>query len=181
MPIQTIKSNLEESPVLFLTFKIINGLPIFTSKPYFDIVLDGFKWCREKYQIKIYAYTILINHIHSIIEFDDNYKGEKVINVFKGYTANQVIKKLREDLQFDLIDELYQLSFLNKSKGFKLWERNNWPISITTEKFFNQKIDYIDYNAEKHRLVKDIENYLYTSYHNHYCQHSVIFETDEID
>lgn len=180
MPIQTIKSNLEESPVLFLTFKIVNSLPVFINRLYFDIMLGVLDWYRKNKNIKLYAYTILINHLHLIIEFPNNIEGDKMVGDLKRYTAKQILERLREEKRYDLIDEMYLASMRIEKQDLKVWERNNWPVSITSDKFFDQKTSYIDFNATHHGVVKDIENYLYTSYHNHYCEHSCVLETDEI-
>ena len=180
MPVQTIKENLEESPVLFLTFKIINGLPVFLGKQYFDIILDSLNWYRQNRRIKIYAYTVLINHIHLVLEFSGVLEGENIIAGFKKYTAKQIAKKLKYDKRSDVLDEMRREGFKINRDGLKIWKPNNWPVSITSDKFFNQKVDYTDYNAMHHGVVKDIENYPYTSYHDHYCNHPTLLKIDDI-
>ena len=180
MPIQSVKQNLEESPVLFLTMKIVNGLPVFVNRSYFDIVIKALRWYRRNKRIKIYAYTILINHLHLVVEFPDDMEGDKMIGDFKRYIAKEIIKKLKEDGRYDILEEIYMAANAIKKQDLKVWERNNWPISITSDKFFNQKVNYTDYNASHHRVVKDIEKWPYTSFHNHYCEHPCLFETDAI-
>jgi len=180
MPIQTIKSNLEESPVLFSTFKIINSLPVFSSKEYFGIILDSLNWYRQNRGIKIYAYTILINHLHLVLEFSDDWEGEKVIAGFKKYTAKKIINRLKEDKRYDILEEMWREGFKINKEGSKVWEVNSWPVAITSDKFFNQKVAYTDYNASHHKVVKDIETWPYTSFHNHYCSHPCLLKIDAI-
>ena len=52
--------------------------------------------------------------------------------------------------------------------------------SIVSKKFFLQKVKYTNLNAQKHKIVNDMEKYFYSSYHNHYCDHKTLLEIDDI-
>ena len=45
----------------FLTCTVVQWIPLFTRKPYFDILLDALRFCRQHKGLKIYAYVILDN------------------------------------------------------------------------------------------------------------------------
>ena len=45
--------------VYFITSTVIEWIPIFTCKQYFDILINSFKYCQENFGLKIYAYVIL--------------------------------------------------------------------------------------------------------------------------
>jgi len=176
----TLKQAEQHGNTFFLTIKTIYGLPILINKKYYQIILDSLKFCRANKGLKIYAYTILLNHLHLVVSMLDNFSLSDTIGDFKKFTAHEILKQLKLDKQYDLLDELHIAASKNKNQDSKIWRIDCWPKIIATEKFLLQKVKYTDLNARKHGVVRDIENYLYTSYHNHYCNHNVVLKIDDV-
>ncbi len=176
----TLKEAQKYSDIFFLTIKSIDGLPILINEKYYKIILDSLKFCRENKGLKIYAYTILLNHLHLVIMMAEGFSLSDTIGDFKKYTAHEILKQLELDKQYNLLDELIITANKTKDREKKVWRRSCWPEIIVSEKFLLQKVNYIDLNAQKHGVVRDIEKYPYTSYHNHYCNHKVVLEIDDI-
>ena len=166
--------------IFFLTIKSVNGLPVILNERYYKIILDSLKFCRENKGLKIYAYTILLNHMHLVVMAGERINLSEAIGDFKKFTANQIFEQLKLDEQFDLLNELRMGVRNDKNSNCRIWRKDCFPKTIETENFFLQKVNYIDLNAAKHNVVKDIEEYPYTSYHNHYCNHKVVLEIDDI-
>jgi len=166
--------------VFFLTIKSINGLPILLDKKYYQVILSSLKYGCENKGWKIYAYTILINHLHLVLKVLKGYSLSGTISDFKSFTAHEILKLLRKDKQYNILDELAMAANKMEDCNYKIWRRSCWPEAITSRKFLLQKVKYVDNNAAKHRIVRDIESYLYTSYHNHYCEHEVVLDIDDI-
>jgi putative transposase len=165
--------------IYFLTLKSVNGLPIILDKKYFDIILETIKYSILNKGWIVYAYTILINHIHIILKTKKDYILSKSIKEFKSFTGKKIIKKLELDKKFDILDELYVEANIKKDRKIQIWRRSVWPEIIASVEFLNQKVNYIDFNALKHGVVNDIELYPYTSYHNHYCNHDCFLKIND--
>jgi REP element-mobilizing transposase RayT len=55
----------------FLANTIVNWIPVFTRPGSVQIILDSFSYIQNHYDIKIYGYVILENHIHWIAQSED--------------------------------------------------------------------------------------------------------------
>ena len=68
----------------FITCTVVKWIPLFTRKPYFDLLIDSFQFCRQHKGLKVYAYVILDNHLHLVVTGP---KLADIIRDFKSYTA----------------------------------------------------------------------------------------------
>jgi putative transposase len=82
----------EQTGVYFMTATIIEWIPIFTTKPYFDIIVSSFKYCQERLGLQIYAYVILDNHFHLVCQA---YELSKIMQSSKRHTVKQFLNNLR--------------------------------------------------------------------------------------
>ena len=176
----TLKETQEAGSLFFLTIKSINGLPILASEKYYKTILDSLDYCRKNKGWKIYAYTILINHLHLVLKIMEGNSLSGTVKEFKSFTAHEILKLLKEDKRYNVLDELRMAAYKTEDRDYKIWRKSCWPETISSEKFLRQKIKYTDLNAMKHGVVEDIENYPYTSYHNHYCEHEFILKIDDM-
>ena len=78
----------------FITCTVVQWIPLFTRKAYFDILIDSLQFCRQHKGLKIYAYVILDNHLHLVVAGD---KLTDIIRDFKSYTAKLLIARLEQD------------------------------------------------------------------------------------
>ncbi len=166
----------ERYNTFFLTLKIIKDINIFVSKKYFDIIISSLDYCQKHKGIHILAYAILSNHLHLIFWMDEEVVLKDVIRDFKHFTAKQIIKLLQKDKKFHTIEIFKEAALDTTDRKCKVWRRTTHPEAIYFDKFLEQKVRYVDYNAAHHGIVEDIEDYLYTSYHNHYCQHETVLK-----
>jgi len=153
---------------------------VFRNRKYYQVILDSLKFCRKNKGWKIFAYTILINHLHLVIKILDQYSLADIIRDFKRFTANKILQQLKIDKQYDLLKKLEITAQDVNDQYQKLWCRSCWPKAIVSKKFFLQKVKYTNLNAQKHKIVNDMEKYFYSSYHNHYCDHKTLLEIDDI-
>ena len=75
----------------FVTCTILNWLPIFTRKESVDIIIQSLKYLQKEENLKLYAYVILENHIHLIVQSNDLVKS---MSHFKSFTAKELLKLL---------------------------------------------------------------------------------------
>ncbi len=167
----------------FLTFQIIEWVDIFTRKKYRDICIDCFKFCRAHKGMELFGYVIMSNHIHLIIRSrNGNLSG--LIRDFKKYTAKQIIKEITTGGFESRIDWLlhrmkFNAAYNARSSEYQLWTHENHAVELYSNKFIQQKLNYIHQNPVRAGIVERPEHYLYSSATN-YAELESIMEIDFI-
>ncbi|MBD3789675.1 MAG: transposase [Campylobacterales bacterium] len=109
----------------FVTCTILHWLPIFTRKESVAIILDSLKHLQRQDNLKLYAYVILENHLHMIVQSDDL---QKSMESFKKYTAVEILKLLHQENVTTLLDQLaFYKKAHRKEKTFQVWEEGYQP------------------------------------------------------
>ena len=158
---RSIYKILNQEGLFFVTSTIVEWLPVFNSDKYYSILIEAIRFSQIEKNLKLYAYVLLDNHFHLIVTGDD------LTNIFKsikGYTAKEIIKQLRLDQN----DEFLNHFRINKQKHkvkseFQVWQESFHPQEILTDSIFQQKIDYIHMNPVRRGLVKEPEEWKYSS------------------
>jgi len=157
----------------FVTSTVVEWLPVFTSKPYFEIVIDAFKFCQVNKKLVLYAYVILENHFHLVVS------GPKLSNVLqslKRHTSRQIIQLLTTQGREHLLDQLvfYKKKYKREST-YQVWQEGFHPELIQSDAMLVQKIEYIHLNPVKRGYVDHAEHWRYSSARNFVLDdHSVI-------
>ena len=147
-----------ESHPLFFTATILEWKHLLERDKYKDILIDSLRYCFVNKNITIYAFVILINHVH-LIWNTGSQKGINVQHDFLKYTSQNIIK----DLSFDNPELLGKFKVDAKDRKYQIWERNPLNIELYTEKVFEQKLNYLHYNPVKAGLCETPESYYYSS------------------
>jgi REP element-mobilizing transposase RayT len=82
----------------FVTATIVDWMPVFVSRPYFDIVVESLKFLRANKGIDVNAYVIMPTHLHAVL-FPHEVSLSDVMRDFKRHTSKQISAQLREDGQ----------------------------------------------------------------------------------
>ncbi len=147
--------------VYFITSTIVNWLPVFTSGPYYQILIDSIKFSQLEKELKLYAYVFLEDHFHLIVSAE---KLSNVIGSIKGYTAKEIIRKLKDDKNEKLLEKFRKAKLSYKTKNeFQIWQESFHPQELLTENIIRQKVDYIHMNPVRRGLVKEPEDWKYSS------------------
>ena len=164
----------------FLTLTVIEWIDIFTKPEYFHIIIESFKYCRENKWLKLYEYVIMANHIHFIAKAKEGHKLSQIISDFKKYTTREILKLLEKDNRRYILN-LIKNSFAKKKGNEKqIWQRENYPEVIISEKFLRQKIRYIYNNPVKKEYVKNSEDWLRSSARNRTLNDNSVIELDSL-
>src|SRR6266542_218614 len=156
----------EQSSLHHVTLQVVYWIDVFTRSRYSDIVIENLKYCQENKGLVIYAYVIMSNHIHLLLQSEsDDLSG--ILRDFKSYTS----KKLLESIENDTESRKEWMLFMFKRAAIKhkrntvyqFWTHENHAEIIYSEKFIRQKIDYIHNNPARAKIVQHPEDYLYSS------------------
>ena len=156
----------DQSATHFLTFTIMGWVDIFTRQHYRDIILDSFRFCRDKKGLLIGSYVIMSNHVHTIWTATRNNLSD-ILRDFKTYTSKAITTSIKNEPESRREWLLYMFGFFangtNANEYYKVWTSDNHPEEIYSEAFLKQKMNYIHENPVRAGWVRRPEDYLYSS------------------
>ncbi len=162
----------------FITCTAVNWLPLFTRKPYFDILLDALQFCRQHKDLKIHAYVILDNHLHLVVAGPNL---TDTIRNFKSFTAKRFLAQLEQDQKTWVLNQLqYYKESAKARSAYQVWQEGFHPQQIVSEEMLRQKIDYLHYNPVRIGVVARPEDWVYSSARD-YAGGKGLLEVDAFD
>jgi putative transposase len=172
----------DQSAPHYLTFQVIDWVDIFSRKIYRDIIIDSMKFCRSKMGLEIYAYVIMTNHVH-VIWRASNDNLSVVIREFKKFTGRTIIDSIQnepESRQYWMLKRFEFAAMRNvRNSCHQFWTHENHPVELYSNKFIEQKFNYIHANPVRAGWVEKPEDYLYSSARN-YANENNLMEIDLI-
>ena len=166
----------EKDGLYFLTFQIVGWVDIFTRKVYRDIVIESFKYCQQNKGLEIYAFVIMSNHIHLLARSaTGDLSG--TIRDFKNYTSKTFLEILddKQESRRDWLKVVFEYhGKFKKNQTNQIWTHENHAEHIFSQKFIEQKINYIHNNPVKAGIVEKPEDYLYSSARNYAGMEGII-------
>lgn len=167
----------------FLTFQIVEWVDIFTRKEYKDIAIQSFDFCRKKKGLQLFGYVIMSNHIHLIARAKENFSLSDIVRDFKKYSANQFLDYINNNPESRSDWMLKRFEFAAKkhkrNSTFQIWTHENHAIELYSNAFIDQKLNYIHENPVRAEIVRNAEEYIYSSASN-YAGLDSILEIDFI-
>ena len=141
----------------FVTCTILNWLPIFTRKESVDIIIQSLKYLQKEENLRLYAYVILENHIHLIVQSDDIGKS---MRHFKSFTAKELLKLLQKEKAEILLKQFrFYKKAHKKNKTYQIWQEGYQPKLIQTDSMMISKINYIHQNPVKRGYVDEAKHW----------------------
>ena len=116
---------------------------------------------REK-RILLFAYVVMPSHLHAILKPESNSIGE-IIQQFGSFTAHEIMKKLNQQNQKDLL-ALFRQKKRDPRHDHSIWQ-DIQAKNIYSLDFLQQKLEYIHQNpmAKDWKLATDRADYIYSS------------------
>ena len=84
---QGVKHTIKFNGSYFLTATVVGWIDVFTRKAYNDTVIDSLQYCIQEKGLNVYAYCIMSNHLHMVVNCDEPYQLADVIRDFKKHTS----------------------------------------------------------------------------------------------
>ena len=143
-------------------------MPLIEITNSYDLVYNWFDLLRKD-NIETVAYVIMPNHLHCILYFPEtNFDLNKIIGNAKRFMAYQIINRLEQKRNFDILHILEAaVTAREKMKGqlHKVFKDSFDAKAIFSEKFLFQKLNYIHHNpvSGKWNLAKDFVVYEHSS------------------
>ena len=150
----------------FLTPTIVDWVDVLTRKAYRDIILDSLDFCITKKGLVLYGYVIMTNHLHLIARSAPGQLSDTMRD-FKKFTAGAILDAIKNGTESRREWMLHRFEWnaaqIKRSSDNQFWTHENRPEAIYTQKFFNQKLDYIHNNPVRAGWVEHPEDYIHSS------------------
>ena len=150
----------------FVTTTAVGWVDVFTRPELKHIVINSLEYCQREKGLRIHAWVLMPSHLHMIIStLGDPLEG--IVRDFKTFTSKEIIKVVdtvvesRRGWMLELFGEV--ADHLKRVSHYKVWQDGNHPILLTKPKFTRQKLDYIHNNPVAAEIVREPEDYLYSS------------------
>jgi putative transposase len=153
----------EGAGLYFVTFTVVDWLPVFIEEPPCKIITDSFRYCGEQKYLRVNTYVIMPHHIHAIV-FDadfDNQRLKHTLEDLRKFTGRQML-----DYCAHHAPPSFEQVFTGRAgedRQRRFWQSTQHAVGITTEKFWQQKMDYIHQNPCRKGLARLAEDWRFSS------------------
>lgn len=160
----------DQSNPHFITATVVDWIDIFSRKIYRDCLLSSLDYCIHHKGMVVYAYVIMSNHIHLVLQAKNDNLSD-LIRDFKKHTAKAILHLIETESESRkewMLSHFRNAALTNaRNKGYQFWKYGNHPEEIYTEKFLWSKIHYIHLNPVRAGIVERASEYLYSSAGNY--------------
>ena len=164
---QGVKHTIKTNNPYFLTMTVVGWADVFSRDNHKKIIIESLKYCQEHKGLVVFAYVIMTNHIHMLANTNEPFLLNDTIRDFKKFTSKKIVDQIQREPESR---RTWLLSLFaggaaksKKHKDFKFWQAGNHAIEIYSQKFAWEKTNYIHQNPVKAGLVKQPEDWLYSS------------------
>jgi REP element-mobilizing transposase RayT len=161
----------DQRKAYFLTLTVVGWIDVFTRINYKTIIIDSLRHCQKEKGLAIFGFCLMSSHIHLIARAEGNNTLSEVLRDFKKYTSKTIIKQILSEPESrrEWMIEYFKTAGVNLKgiKDYKFWQDGNHAVEISSNKFFDEKLDYIHNNPVKELIVERPEDYIFSSARNY--------------
>lgn len=152
----------------FITFAVVDWMDVFTRPAYKQLIVESLKYCQNEKGLQIHGWCLMTNHIHLVVSAKEAFNLSDILRDFKKYTAKEILSDLqsnnKESRRSWMLWMFKKAGAANSNnKVYQYWRQDNRPMEITSNEFFQQKMEYIHYNPVKEGFCYQAVDYPYSS------------------
>ncbi len=152
-----------EAAVYFLTYSVVEWLPVFVSQASYKIITDGLCYCHHAKHLRINAYVIMPTHLHMIV-FDADLDTERLRHTladFRKYTGRRLSDDCTRYGPRCFVETFRSQAIADRERRF--WQPSRHPEAVQGERFYRQKLDYLHDNPCRKGLVVSPNHWRFSS------------------
>jgi putative transposase len=152
-----------DQALYFVTFSVVEWLPVFVEEQPCRIIVDSFNFCHEKKHLRTNVFVIMPTHLHAIV-FDAEYDSERLRSTLadlRKFTGQQLTKYCLASAPHGFGMVLQRAA--GKDRQHRFWQGGVHPEAIFTQPFWRQKLDYVHDNPRRKGLVREASDWRFSS------------------
>jgi REP element-mobilizing transposase RayT len=152
-----------EAAVFYLTYSIVEWLPVFVAEASCKIVTESLSFCHRAKHLRINAYVIMPTHLY-LIAFDadlDSARLARTLADFRKFTGRQLSDYCNQHYPKCFRETLRDQATADRERRF--WQLSRHPEAIQNERFWRQKLDYVHDNPCRKGLVRSTDQWRFSS------------------
>ncbi len=154
---QNSSSDFALNKLYFVTSPVLEWVPIFTSKPYFDLLIKAFNYCVDHKQLSIYAWVILDDHFHLLCHA---LEMSKTMQSLKRHAARQIINQLQIENKKWILNLFSYYKKRHKTQSdYQVWQEGFKPKLIVDEVFLCRVLKHMHWNPVEKGFVSKPEQW----------------------
>jgi putative transposase len=149
----------------FVTTSAVQHHHLFIRDVIKRLVVDSLDCMRLRERLKLYAFVIMPNHLHVIIQCRAEDPLANVIRDLKKHIADRLIRHYRVEGNQSVLDFLASAVTRPDKQQYKVWEDGYDAKDVFSPEFLRQKMTYSHNNpCQSHwNLVERPEDYIWSS------------------
>ena len=152
----------------FVTTTIVEWQYVFTSIPYFEILIESLKHCIAHKGLHLHGYVIMSNHAHYLLSADPEKSLSDIMRDFNTHTSRQITALLKKEGKTNLLKVFKDAADAEgRGNDYKVWQEGFHPIAVETGHFVAQKLKYLHDNPVRKGYVDQPEHWRYSSARNY--------------
>jgi len=159
-----------DNQVYFITTNTFKRKRVFKDDRNCKLFMGVLSYCQKRYKFKLYGYVVMPDHIHLLIQPDDNYTISAVIQKIKSIFAKEFKLKIKKRVAASLArgGDSKTIAYAELIEyNHPIWQKSFYDHAIRNEQDFEEKLDYIHQNPIRVGLVKSADQYKWSSYKNY--------------
>ncbi len=147
------------------------------------LIADSLDCMRLRKRLKLYAFVVMPNHIHVIIQCYAEAPLADIIRDLKKHIADRMIRHYRAEENQPALDLLALAVKRTGKQRYKVWEDGYNAKEIFSPEFLRQKMNYIHNNpCQSHwNLAERPEDYVWSSARFYLLEESAIIPLDNAE
>jgi REP element-mobilizing transposase RayT len=161
----------DQTKVYFLTLTVVGWIDVFTRKNHKMTIVESLQYCQKEKGLEVYGYCLMPSHLHLIARAVSTVTLSDIFRDFKKFTSKAIMRNIQsgKESRKEWMLEYFRNAGRESSRitGFKLWQDGIHAEEITSNRFFDEKLDYVHNNPVKELIVELPEDYLFSSARNY--------------
>ncbi len=143
-----------ENGAYFITTSTLGRKPIFHEGRITEILVDTLLSNRMAWKYTLFAYVIMPDHLHMLLQPNGDSGISKILNQIKGVSSRKINLKLKEE---------------------HIWQKEFYDFTIFSDRKFKEKFNCIHFNPVKWKLVKRAEDYPFSSARDYLEKYGAVY------
>ena len=157
---------IEQDKLYFITLQVVDWIDVFSRECYRKIIVENLCFCIKNKGLEIYAWVIMSNHVHLLVRSENGVLSD-TLRDFKSYTSKVILNEINkgnESRKEWMLRQFKSATLRHKRNAeYQFWSHENHAEYLFSNKFIEQKLNYIHNNPVRSGIVLKAGDYKYSS------------------